>query len=97
VTKAGGGVNESYSPGNLLLINDQINFTGDNQLIGENDEEIGPRFPYISHAYTQEYREVAKKVAAEQNIDLKEGVYMGFSGATYETPAESRMSRTMGA
>ena len=51
----------------------------------------------MSHAYTQEYREVAKKVAAEQNIDLKEGVYMGFSGPTYETPAEIRMSRTMGA
>lgn len=51
----------------------------------------------MSHAYTQEYREVAKKVVMEQNIDLKEGVYMGFSGPTYETPAEIRMSRTMGA
>ena len=82
VTNAAGGVNETYTPGNLMLINDHINFTGDNPLIGENDEE---------------YREVAKKVAAEQNIDLKEGVYMGFSGPTYETPAEIRMSRTMGA
>lgn len=97
VTNAAGGVNETYTPGNLMLINDHINFTGDNPLIGENDEEIGPRFPDMSHAYTQEYREVAKKVAAEQNIDLKEGVYMGFSGPTYETPAEIRMSRTMGA
>ena len=97
VTNAAGGVNETYTPGNLMLINDHINFTGYNPLIGENDEEIGPRFPDMSHAYTQEYREVAKKVAAEQNIDLKEGVYMGFSGPTYETPAEIRMSRTMGA
>ena len=97
VTNAAGGVNETYTPGNLMLINDHINFTGDNPLIGENDEEIGPRFSDMSHAYTQEYREVAKKVAAEQNIDLKEGVYMGFSGPTYETPAEIRMSRTMGA
>lgn len=97
VTNAAGGVNETYTTGNLMLINDHINFTGDNPLIGENDEEIGPRFPDMSHAYTQEYREVAKKVAAEQNIDLKEGVYMGFSGPTYETPAEIRMSRTMGA
>ena len=69
VTNAAGGVNETYTPGNLMLINDHINFTGDNPLIGENDEEIGPRFPDMSHAYTQEYREVAKKVAAEQNID----------------------------
>lgn len=97
VTNAAGGVNETFTPGNLMLITDHINFTGDNPLIGENEEEMGPRFPDMSHAYTEEYREVAKKVAAQHHMKLQEGVYMGYSGPTYETPAEIKMSRTMGA
>lgn len=97
VTNACGGVNESFVPGDLMLITDHINFTGQNPLIGPNEDEIGPRFPDMSEAYTLTYREVAKEVASQLDLTLKEGVYMGYSGPTYETPAEIRMSRTMGA
>lgn len=97
VTNAAGGVNESFSPGNLMLITDQINFTGTNPLIGLNDDELGPRFPDMSRAYDKQYGEAAKKVADELKITLQKGVYMGFSGPTYETPAEVRMARILGA
>ncbi|EPH99922.1 purine nucleoside phosphorylase I, inosine and guanosine-specific [Enterococcus faecalis 13-SD-W-01] len=97
VTNACGGVNESFVPGDLMLITDHINFTGDNPLIGPNFDEMGPRFPDMSNAYTPEYREKAAAAAEKQGLAIKEGVYMGFSGPTYETPAEIRMSRTMGA
>lgn len=97
VTNACGGVNESFAPGDLMLITDQINFTGDNPLIGANDEKIGPRFPDMSNAYTLEYRETAKKIAEKRQLHLQEGVYMGFSGPTYETPAEIRFARIVGA
>lgn len=97
VTNATGGVNESFVPGDLMLITDHINFTGQNPLIGPNEDEIGPRFPDMSEAYTLTYREVAKEAASQLDLTLKEGVYMGYSGPTYETPAEIRMSRTMGA
>ncbi|ENZ9219962.1 purine-nucleoside phosphorylase [Enterococcus hirae] len=97
VTNASGGVNESFVPGDLMLITDHINFTGQNPLIGPNEDEIGPRFPDMSEAYTLAYREVAKEAASQLDLTLKEGVYMGYSGPTYETPAEIRMSRTMGA
>lgn len=97
VTNACGGVNESFVPGDLMLISDHINFTGTNPLIGPNEDEIGPRFPDMSQAYTPAYRESAKEVANKLGLDLKEGVYMGYSGPTYETPAEIKMSRIMGA
>lgn len=97
VTNAAGGVNVNFTPGNLMLITDHINFTGDNPLIGENEDEMGPRFPDMSHAYTPAYCETAKKVADKLSMPLQEGVYMGFSGPTYETPAEIRMARVMGA
>lgn len=97
VTNACGGVNESFVPGDLMLINDQINYMGANPLIGENLEEFGPRFPDMSDAYTAQYRQVAHEVGEKLHLNLKEGVYMGFSGPTYETPAEIRMARTMGA
>ncbi|NME54010.1 purine-nucleoside phosphorylase [Enterococcus hirae] len=97
VTNASGGVNESFVPGDLMLITDHINFTGQNPLIGPNEDGIGPRFPDMSEAYTLTYREVAKEAASQLDLTLKEGVYMGYSGPTYETPAEIRMSRTMGA
>lgn len=97
VTNAAGSVNTNYKPGDLMLITDHINFSGDNPLIGANLKEFGPRFPDMSEAYKKDLRELAKKVAVNLNIDLKEGVYMMFSGPTYETPAEIRMARTIGA
>lgn len=97
VTNAAGGVNTSFTPGDLMLITDQINFTGTNPLIGENKDEFGPRFPDMSNAYAKDYQEMAKKVAEKLDIPLKEGVYMGFSGPTYETPAEVKMARILGA
>lgn len=97
VTNAAGGVNTSFTPGNLMLITDQINFTGTNPLIGENDDDLGPRFPDMSEPYDKAYGKVARQVADKLKITLQQGVYMGYSGPTYETPAEIRMSRMMGA
>lgn len=97
VTNACGGVNESFAPGDLMLITDHINFMGANPLIGKNEDNMGPRFPDMSKAYDEAYRNVAKEVSASKGLHLKEGVYMGFSGPTYETPAEIRFARTVGA
>lgn len=97
VTNACGGVNESFAPGDLMIIKDHINFMGDNPLIGHNDETLGPRFPDMSNAYDKEYCACAKEAAHKLCIDIKEGVYMGFSGPCYETPAEIRMARVLGA
>ena len=97
VTNAAGGVNTNFTPGNLMLITDHINFTGTNPLIGANEEEMGPRFPDMSQAYSAEYGQVAKAIAKERGMHLQEGVYMGLTGPTYETPAEIRMARAMGA
>jgi purine-nucleoside phosphorylase len=96
VTNAAGGVNESYVPGDLMIITDHINFTGNNPLIGPNDSRLGARFPDMSEAYSKDLRSTAKEIASCLNIDVKEGVYVGFSGPTYETPAEIRMVRTLG-
>jgi purine-nucleoside phosphorylase len=96
VTNAAGGVNESFEAGDLMIISDHINFTGTNPLIGPNDAKFGPRFPDMSEAYTKELRNSAKEIAARLNMNVKEGVYFGFSGPVYETPAEIRMVRTLG-
>ena len=95
VTNAAGGV--THGPGTLMLINDHINFTGQNPLIGENLDAYGPRFPDMSSAYDKAYQATAKVVADCVGIDLQEGVYMGFTGPTYETPAEIRFAETIGA
>ncbi|WP_018751473.1 purine-nucleoside phosphorylase [Paenibacillus sanguinis] len=97
VTNAAGGVNTAYAPGDLMLISDHINLTGRNPLIGPNDEELGPRFPDMSQAYSRKLRELAKGIATEKDVPLQEGVYAGLLGPCYETPAEIRMLRTMGA
>lgn len=97
ITNAAGGVNESFSPGDLMLIKDHINFAGINPLMGKNEDEKGPRFPDMSYAYSKDLREQAKKVAIGLKTSLKEGVYMYFTGPSYETPAEIKMARTLGA
>lgn len=96
VTNAAGGINESFEPGDLMLISDHINNMGQNPLIGPNDSRLGARFPDMSEAYSKELRKLAKDVATGLNINIKEGVYVGNTGPTYETPAEIRMLRTLG-
>lgn len=96
VTNAAGGVNKDFSPGDLMLITDHINNMGTNPLIGKNDTRLGVRFPDMSEAYSKELISTAKEVAQTLNIGLQEGVYVGNTGPTYETPAEVRMIRTMG-
>ncbi len=96
VTNAAGGVNESFKPGDLMIIADHINYMGANPLIGPNEKEFGPRFPDMSSAYTKELVKLAEDIAHKENIDVKKGVYIGFTGPTYETPAEVRMARILG-
>lgn len=96
VTNAAGSVNESYVPGDLMIITDHINLMGNNPLIGMNEERFGPRFPDMSEAYNKELRAKAKTIATKLGLDVKEGVYIGNTGPTYETPAEVRMARTLG-
>ncbi|MDG3131852.1 purine-nucleoside phosphorylase [Streptococcus suis] len=95
VTNAAGGI--GYGPGTLMAITDHINMTGQNPLIGENLDDFGPRFPDMSNAYTKEYREKAQLVADKLGIKLDQGVYLGVTGPTYETPAEILAFKTMGA
>lgn len=96
VTNAAGGVNESFHPGDLMLITDHINNMGSNPLIGPNDSRLGVRFPDMSEAYSRDLREKAQQVANGLGLTLQEGVYVGNTGPTYETPAEVRMLRVMG-
>lgn len=96
VTNAAGGVNPSFQPGDLMLITDHINNTGQNPLIGPNDDNQGVRFPDMSTAYSRSLQALAKEVANELNLTLKEGVYVGNTGPTYETPAEVNMLQIMG-
>lgn len=97
LTNAAGGVNKNFAPGTLMMISDHINFSGSNPLLGENIEEDGPRFPDMSSIYKKEFRDTLKEAATKQGINLEEGVYMMLSGPSYETPAEIRMARTLGA
>lgn len=97
ITNAAGGVNVNYKPGDLMLIEDHINLSGGNPLIGKNDDEFGPRFPDMSDVYDQELRDSIKRLAGEQGIPLQEGVYLMMSGPCYETKAEIRMARALGA
>ncbi|HEY8418319.1 MAG TPA: purine-nucleoside phosphorylase [Limnochordales bacterium] len=97
VTNAAGGLNPAFTPGDLMLIADHINLFGTNPLIGPNEEAFGPRFPDMTNAYDPELRGLARAVAGEEGLQLQEGVYLGLSGPTYETPAEIRAFRTLGA
>ncbi|WP_160721472.1 purine-nucleoside phosphorylase [Bacillus sp. USDA818B3_A] len=96
VTNAAGGVNESFSPGDLMIITDHINNMGTNPLVGPNDTKLGVRFPDLSEAYSKELRHMAKEIAERLNINVREGVYFGNPGPVYETPAEIRMIRLLG-
>ncbi|GAC1624704.1 MAG: purine-nucleoside phosphorylase [Chloroflexota bacterium] len=97
ITNAAGGINLSYEPGFLMLISDHINLTGVNPLVGPNDPTLGKRFPDMSEAYSLRLRALARESARVSSVDLVEGVYMGLLGPNYETPAEIRMARKMGA
>ena len=97
LTNACGGVNLSFRPGDLMLISDHINFSGANPLIGPNLDAFGPRFPDMSDLYTASLRSAIREKAAAAGIILREGVYAMYSGPNYETPAEIRMFRILGA
>lgn len=97
VTNAAGAVNTNYNPGDLMIISDHLNLSGSNPLLGKNLSEFGTRFPDMSDAYNKVLREKVKDIAKNLSIDVQEGVYAMFSGPTYETPAEVKMSRILGA
>jgi len=97
VTNAAGAIREGFQPGELMLISDHLNLMGTNPLIGPNAAELGPRFPDMSDAYCRDLRRQAQEVAARLGIPLREGVYAAFSGPSYETPAEIRLLRLVGA
>ena len=97
LTNAAGGVNTGFEAGDLMLITDHINYMGVNPLRGPHQPEFGERFPDMSHVYHPDDARVFEAVAQERGIRLRKGVYMAFSGPSYETPAEVRMARTLGA
>lgn len=97
LTNAAGGINRDYKPGQMVLISDHINLLGQNPLTGPNDDALGPRFPDMSEAYSKKFREVAKQAAQAMGLELPEGVYAAVPGPSYETPAEIRYLRVIGA
>jgi purine-nucleoside phosphorylase len=97
ITNAAGGINTGFKPGDLMLITDHINLTGANPLTGPNLDQLGPRFPDMSEAYDSAMRPITLEAARQCGIILREGVYIGLQGPSYETPAEIRMCRLLGA
>ncbi len=97
LTAATGGINTSFEPGDLMLLTDHLNLIGANPLRGPNDPRFGPRFPDMSEVYSKKLRSLALQESARQGIELKQGVYAALPGPSYETPAEIRMLRTLGA
>ncbi len=97
LTNAAGGINTRFRPGDLMFIEDHLNLMGDNPLKGPNLSQLGPRFPDLSEAYHRGCLDAFKKTAEELNINFQTGTYAGLLGPTYETPAEVRMLRTLGA
>ncbi len=97
LTNAAGGVNTDFAAGALMVIDDHINLLGSNPLVGDNDERFGPRFPDMSEVYSRRLRAIADQVGREQGIPLAHGVYLAVQGPSYETPAEIRAFRTLGA
>jgi purine-nucleoside phosphorylase len=97
LTNAAGGINTAFAPGTLMVIDDHLNLTGSNPLIGPNDERFGPRFPDMTDAYDPGLRKSADQAAAALGIPIRHGLYAGLHGPSYETPAEIRYLRTIGA
>src|SRR5580765_3121725 len=97
LTNAAGGINTSFSPGTLMVIDDHLNFMGSNPLVGPNDDRFGVRFPDMTVVYSSRLRRVADEAAAAAGVALRHGVYVGLHGPSYETPAEIRAFRTLGA
>jgi len=97
LTNAAGGLNPRFRVGDLMLIRDVINLMGDNPLRGSNDERLGPRFPSVRNLFSAEMMRLARGAARDEGIRLRSGVYAGVSGPSYETAAEIRMLRTLGA
>jgi len=96
VSNASGGLNPGFKVGDVMMITDHINMFGNNPLLGPNISELGTRFPDMSQAYDIHLRNLARKIALKNHIDLKEGVYVGVPGPTFETPAEYKMFRILG-
>jgi len=97
LTNAAGGINLDFTPGTLMLMDDHINLMGSNPLIGPNDERFGPRFPDMSEIYSTRLRALAGEAARTKGLSLAHGVYAALHGPSYETPAEIRYLRTIGA
>ena len=97
ITNAAGGLNTSFRPGDLMIITDHLNFMGSNPLIGQNDEEIGSRFPAMTEAHPQKYIKLAEEAAEDVDIHITKGVYLAISGPVYETTAMSKFQRFIGA
>jgi purine-nucleoside phosphorylase len=97
LTNAAGGINTAFSPGDLMVIDDHINLLGSSPLVGPNDERFGVRFPDLTHVYSPRLRRLADQTAAAQGITVRHGVYVACHGPSYETPAEVRYLRGIGA
>ena len=97
LTNASGGLHSEMKPSDLCLIRDHINLMGTNPLIGKNHDALGPRFPDMTHLYDPKLREITKRVAKKLNVELHEGVYIALHGPSYETPAEIKMYKMLGA
>jgi purine-nucleoside phosphorylase len=97
LTNAAGSVNVGFKPGELVVLSDHINLTGMNPLTGPNEDELGPRFPDMSDAYDADLRAIAGEACRKAGVTARKGVYLGLAGPSYETPAEIRMARILGA
>jgi len=97
LTNAAGSIDKRLAPGSLMIISDHLNLMGENPLLGPNDARFGPRFPDMTEVYSDSYIALALEAAKEIGLELPQGVYAGLRGPTYETPAEVRMLRTLGA
>lgn len=97
LSNAAGGIRVDWPAGTLMLITDHLNLTGRSPLMGANDDALGPRFPDLTHVWSPQLNDLMRRAAADEKVTLEEGVYAGLTGPTYETPAEVRMLRAMGA